>query len=87
MDNEVINKKQKEARKQITKKEERRIGRPKGAKNKNSSRYWSKEGKYEYVRLIISREISLSQSAKENNISAEMLSKWVKRYQESGIES
>jgi len=48
LDNEVINKKQKEARKQITKKEERRIGRPKGAKNKNSSRYWSKEGKYEY---------------------------------------
>ena len=59
------------------------MGRPKGGTNK----YWSKEAKYEYVRLIISGEISLRQLAEENNISAGMLSKWVKRYQEGGIEA
>jgi transposase-like protein len=59
------------------------MGRPKGGTNK----YWSKEAKYEYVRLIISGEISLSQLAKENNIGPGMLSKWVKRYQEGGIEA
>jgi transposase-like protein len=59
------------------------MGRPKGGTNK----YWSKEAKYEYVRLIISGEISLSQLAKENNIGPGMLSKWVKIYQEGGIEA
>ena len=59
------------------------MGRPKGGTNK----YWSKEAKYEYVRLIISGEISLRQLAEENKISAGMLSIWVKRYQEGGIEA
>jgi transposase-like protein len=64
-------------------KEEKKVGRPKGGTNK----YWSKEAKYEYVKLIISGEISLMQLGKENNISAGMLTKWVKRYQEGGIEA
>ena len=59
------------------------MGRPKGGTNK----YWSKEAKYEYVRLIISGEISLRQLAEENKISAGMLSIWIKRYQEGGIEA
>lgn len=59
------------------------MGRPKGGTNK----YWSKEAKYEYVRLIISGEISLRQLGKENNISAGMLAKWVKKYQEGGTEA
>jgi hypothetical protein len=43
------------------------VGRPKGGTNK----YWSKEAKYEYVRLIISGEISLKQLGRENNIATE----------------
>jgi transposase-like protein len=59
------------------------MGRPKGGTN----RYWSKEAKYEYVRLIISGEISLKQLGRENNIAIGMISNWVKRYQEGGIEA
>lgn len=59
------------------------MGRPKGGTNK----YWSKEAKYEYVRLIISGEISLKQLGRENNIATGMISNWVKRYQEGGIEA
>lgn len=59
------------------------MGRPKGGTN----RYWNKEAKYEYVRLIISGEISLKQLGRENNIAIGMISNWVKRYQEGGIEA
>ena len=59
------------------------MGRPKGGTNK----YWSKEAKYEYVRLIISGEISLKQLCRENNIATGMISNWVKRYQEGEIEA
>jgi len=59
------------------------VGRPKGGTNK----YWSKEAKYEYVRLIISGEISLKQLCRENNIATGMISNWVKRYQEGEIEA
>ena len=63
------------------------MGRPKGKLNTQSSRYWSKEDKYEYVKLIIDGEISIKQLSRDNNISAGMLSAWVKKYNMSGIEA
>lgn len=62
------------------------MGRPKGSTNNKPNRYWSKEDKYEYVKLIIDGEISMTQLAKDNDINVGMLSTWAKRYQASGIE-
>lgn len=59
------------------------MGRPKGGKN----RYWSKETKYEYVQLILSGKISSIELGKQNNVSNGMISTWVKKYQEGGIEA
>ena len=64
-------------------KEVKEVGREKGGTNK----YWSKEAKYEYVKLVISGEISLNQLAIENKVSAGMVSIWVKKYREGGIEA
>ncbi len=59
------------------------MGRPKGGTN----RYWSKEAKYEYVKLILSGEISATELGKQNNISDGMICTWVKKYEEGGIEA
>ncbi len=59
------------------------MGRPKGGTN----RYWSKEAKYEYVKLVLSGEISVRQLGRENNVSGGMIVTWVKRFQEGGIEA
>jgi transposase-like protein len=62
------------------------MGRPKGSFGKQPNRYWSKEAKYEYVKLILDGEISMKQLAKDNGLSRGMLSIWIKRYQEKGLE-
>lgn len=64
------------------------MGRPKGVKNERPSRYWSKEEKYEFVRLIISGEASAKELARTNGMKSNgMLINWVKKYQEGGIEA
>ena len=42
------------------------MGRPKGVKSKRPNRYWSKEEKYEFVKLIISGEVSAKELARAN---------------------
>jgi transposase-like protein len=59
------------------------IGIPKGGTN----RYWSKEAKYEYVKLVISGEISSNEVCKLNNISKSLIFKWVNQYLEGGVEA
>lgn len=63
------------------------MGRPKGKIGKQPNRYWSKEAKFEYVKLIIDGEISMTQLSKDNNISLGMMSQWVKKYEQGGIEA
>jgi len=64
------------------------MGRPKGVKNERPNRYWSKEAKYEFVRLIISGEVSAKDLARTNGMKSNgMLINWVKKYQEGGIEA
>ncbi len=57
------------------------MGRPKGGKN----RYWSKEAKYEYVKILLSGEMSSRELGNVNNISPSMLRKWVRTYLKEGI--
>ncbi len=45
------------------------MGRPKGGTN----RYWSKEAKYEYVKLLLSGEMSSNELGKENDVSPSMI--------------
>ena len=63
------------------------MGRPKGAKGKQPNRYWSKDAKYEYVKLIIEGEMSITELSKNNNISPGLLSSWVRMYQEGEMEA
>lgn len=64
------------------------MGRPKGVKNENPNRYWSREEKYEIVQLIISGEVSANDLARSNGMkSSGMLATWVKRFREGGIEA
>lgn len=62
------------------------MGRLKGSFGKQPNRYWSKEAKYEYVKLILDGEISMNQLATDNGLNKGMLSIWTKRYQEKGLE-
>lgn len=57
-------------------------GRPKGGKNK----YWTADEKYKIIKPIIEFEKSSSQVTKDTGISNGMLSTWVKKYNEKGIE-
>lgn len=57
-------------------------GRPKGGTNK----YWTAEEKYKVIKPIIEFEKSSSQITKETGINNGMLSVWVKKYNENGIE-
>jgi transposase len=63
------------------------MGRPKGVVSNRPNRYWSKEDKYEYIKVIISGETSMKQLARDNGISRGMLSSWLKKYQTGGIEA
>jgi len=58
-------------------------GRPKGGTN----RYWSKEAKYEYVKILLSGEMTTRELGKKNGLSSGQLTTWVKKYQEGGIEA
>jgi transposase-like protein len=64
------------------------MGRPKGTKSDIPNRYWSKEEKYEFVKLIISGEVSAKELAEANGMKSNgMLITWVKRFREGGIEA
>ena len=54
---------------------------------KRKNREWSKEEKYKFVYMVISGEKSTQAVGKEFNISQSMVSKWVRRYNEGGIEA
>ena len=58
------------------------MGRPKGGTNK----YWPAEEKYKIIKPIIEFEKSSSQVTKETGINNGMLSIWIKRYNENGID-
>ena len=57
-------------------------GRPVGGTN----RYWSAEEKYTVIKPIINLEKSSAQVTRETGISNGMLSQWVKKYNNDGIE-
>ncbi|MDD3478059.1 MAG: helix-turn-helix domain-containing protein [Candidatus Izemoplasmatales bacterium] len=59
------------------------MGRPKGGTN----RYWSKEAKFEYVKILLSGETSSRELGRVNGINSGQLTTWVKKYQEGGIEA
>ena len=64
------------------------IGRPKGVKSKRLKRYCSKENTYEFVKLIMSGEVSSTELAKVNGMKSNgILFRWIKKYQEHGIEA
>jgi len=63
------------------------MGRPKGSTSKKPNNYWSKEAKLEYVQLIMSGEVSMAELSRKNKISLGMLSTWVKRYREGGVDA
>ncbi len=58
------------------------MGRPKGGKN----REWSKEEKLKYVNMVVSGEKSACEIEREYGIAKSMVSNWIKRYNEQGIE-
>ena len=57
------------------------MGRPKGGTNK----YWTAEEKYEVIKPIINFEKSSSQVTKETGINNGMISVWIKKYNEDGL--
>ena len=57
------------------------MGRSKGGTNK----YWSAKEKYEIIKPIINFEKSSSQVTKETGINNGMISVWVKKYNEEGL--
>ena len=57
------------------------MGRPKRGTNK----YWTAEEKYEVIKPIINFEKSSSQVTKETGINNGMISVWVKKYNEDGL--
>lgn len=58
------------------------MGRPKGGKNK----YWTAEDKLKIIKPILDFEISTNQKAREMNLSAGMITNWIKSYKENGFE-
>ena len=57
-------------------------GRTKGGKNK----YYTKEEKYKIIKPILEFEKTSGQITRETGLSNGMLSKWVNKYRESGID-
>ena len=58
------------------------MGRPKGGKN----REWSKEEKLKYVLMVINGEKSATQIQREYGINKSMVSKWIKKFNDGGID-
>ena len=59
------------------------MGRPKGGKNKE----WSKEQKYEIIRLILNGEKSSYDLERELGVSSGMIRNWVRKFNKEGIDS
>ena len=59
------------------------MSRPKGGKN----REWSEEQKYEIIKHVLSGEKSSHELERELRISGGMIRKWVRRYNEGGLEA
>lgn len=59
------------------------MGRPKGGKNKE----WSKEQKYEIIRLILNGEKSSYDLERELGVSSGMIRNWVRKYNKEGIDA
>ena len=59
------------------------MGRPKGGKNKE----WSKEQKYEIIRLILNGEKSSYDLERELGVSSGMIRSWVRKYNKEGIDA
>ena len=58
------------------------MGRPRGGTNK----YWTAEDKLKIIKPILDFEISTNQKAREMDLSAGMITNWIKSYKENGIE-
>lgn len=58
------------------------MGRTKGGTNK----YWSADEKYKVIKPIIEFEKSSAQVTRETGINNGMLSMWIKKYRDGGIE-
>jgi len=58
------------------------MGRPKGGKNKE----WSAEEKLKVIRRVLEGETSSHQIQKHEGINLGMISTWIKKYQDKGIE-
>lgn len=57
-------------------------GRPKGGKNK----HWSVEEKYKIIKPILDYELSSREVTRRTGINNGMLSTWVQKYKEHGME-
>lgn len=60
---------------------------PKGTKAKRPYRPWSLETKLEYVKIVLSGEMSLIELARLNGVSDGLLGSWVKKFREGGEEA
>ena len=59
------------------------MGRPKGGQN----REWSKEEKLKCVLMVMNGEKTYSEVTKEFNLSRSLFWKWMKKYNEGGLEA
>ncbi len=57
-------------------------GRPKGGKNK----YWTAEEKYKIIKPILDYELTSGEVTRRTGINNGMLSIWVRKYKENGME-
>ena len=58
------------------------MGRPKGGKNK----YWTAEEKYKVIKPILDCELTSGEVTRRTGINNGILSIWVKKYKEHGME-
>ena len=59
------------------------MGRPKGGKN----REWSKEEKLKFVLMVMNGEKTYLEVTREFNLSTSLFWKWMKQYNEGGLEA
>lgn len=57
-------------------------GRPKGGTNK----YWTAEEKYKIIKPILDYELTSGEVTRRTGINNGMLSTWVRKYKEKGVE-
>lgn len=57
------------------------------SKVKKKYTFYSKEDKLDFVKLVLSGKYTQDSIAKENGMSGGMLSTWVRKYREGGIEA